>query len=209
MEIPQVDWAEVIKAAGQSPLTLVAAVMIGLLVLAVVFFRSASTRAKVVIYALLLLFTGGLLWRLLDTRSELQTVADTVAGMNVHVGAATVEVERFARWQAANPRASAAARQAELTRHSDALQAEMSQLPPLEDPALAALQADFIKARDIELAARSAGRPETSALAERTAETARHLADAVKRSVTGKDVVDLKPLIDARALSARRHSRDG
>jgi hypothetical protein len=209
MEIPHVDWVEVIKVAGRSPLSLVSAVMIGLLVLAVVFFRSASTRAKMVIYALLLLFSGGLLWRLLDTRTELQTVAETVAEMNVHVGAANHEVERFDKWQAANPRATAADRQAELTRHSDALRVEMDQLPPLQDPALAALQADYFKSRDTELAARAAGRPETVALAERTAETARHLADALERSVTGKNVVELKPLIDTRALRAARSPPGG
>ena len=104
-EAAEVDWGEVITAAGQSPLTLVALVVVSFLILAILFFRNASTRAKMVIFFSLLASAAGLVVLVLGTKAELQATSDTADAAKKGADTVAQESQGLAAWQAQNPNA--------------------------------------------------------------------------------------------------------
>src|SRR5215470_15739365 len=103
MEGLQVQWSDVITAASQNPLGIVALIVLGLMVVAVIFFRAAPVGVKAAVFFGLMLGGGTLAGVVLHERGSLQT---TVADAK-KAGDAAAQIKRqLAELDAAGGRAS-------------------------------------------------------------------------------------------------------
>jgi len=193
MEGLQVNWGDVIRAAAQNPLGIVALIVLGLMVVAVIFFRTASVGVKGAVFAALIAGGGTLVGVMLHEKGDLQ--------QNVDVAKELVKTATSVQTLAEAPDANASPTHSGMVVASAASLATLvSYVPALQTPPkAAAAQGKLIARRTVLLASRD---PRTGAVPDSaqaldpdTREAAIDLSRSVIEQLKGKSAFEVREIL--------------
>jgi hypothetical protein len=197
MEGLQVNWGDVIRAAAENPLGIVALVVLVLAGMAYAFFRKEAVPVKLAVFAGLAVGLGTLVGVMLHERSGLeQTVSDvkalTAAANSVESGVAAADSSGGSSKQA-------------LLAEVSMLSTTVESKPGLKaSPRIVAAQNRLAPRRAAMLPRKDPGtgeiQPAPQALDGDTKDAARELAQSLKESFQGKSAFELRKLLSEKPV---------
>jgi hypothetical protein len=192
MEGLQVQWGDVIRAAAQNPLGIVALIVLGLMVVAVIFFRTASVGVKGAVFAALIAGGGTLVGVMLHEKGDLQ--------QNVDAANSLVKMATSVQTLAQAPDADAPSRSGMVVTEAASLATAVSSVPALQTPPKAAAAQDkLISRRTRLLASRDPATGELPASAQTldpdTRDAALDLSRSVIEQLQGKSAFEVRELL--------------